>query len=74
MKRVCLNYQTCSYYEYLSSIDDEPLCSSCPECNSITILVKNSFNIKEELSNHKQKTVLNFMKDFLNDNTLPSIE
>jgi ssDNA-binding Zn-finger/Zn-ribbon topoisomerase 1 len=65
MKRVCLNYQSCSYYEYLDSIKDEMLCISCPECNSIAVLVKDTFNTEHELSKQKEtKTVINFMKDF----------
>lgn len=50
MKYVCLNYQNCFYYHYITEEDevdyDQPY-GKCPECNSLTVLVSNDFNIDE---------------------------
>jgi len=55
MKYVCMDYERCDYYQYLT---DEDLTSpqlpviNCPQCNSLAVLVANSYNIKEELEEH----------------------
>jgi ssDNA-binding Zn-finger/Zn-ribbon topoisomerase 1 len=51
MKKVCMNYQDCSYYNYIEDVQDEEPCSTCPECGSLTVLVPNAFNIKEVIEN-----------------------
>lgn len=52
MKYTCLNYENCDYYEYLKDEDLNPSPQpviKCPECNSLAVLVSNTFNIKDEL-------------------------
>ena len=52
MKYTCLDYESCDYYEYLTdedlSLSPQPVIR-CPECNSLAVLVPNTFNIKEKL-------------------------
>ena len=58
MKKVCMNYQECSYYDYIEDVRDEEPFSTCPEWASLTVLVSNTFNIKEVIEN-KPTTVEN---------------
>lgn len=49
MKKTCMNYQQCSYYKYLTpeEVKDSEIIDICPECNSLTVLTKNDFNIRD---------------------------
>lgn len=60
MKQTCLNYQNCSYYNYLTQEEllDLQVISLCPECNSLTVLTNDDFNLKETIeSNNMEETV-----------------
>lgn len=60
MKQTCLNYHNCSYYNYLTQEEllDLQVISLCPECNSLTVLTNDDFNLKETIeSNPMEETV-----------------
>jgi|SaaInlStandDraft_2_1057019.scaffolds.fasta_scaffold653641_1 hypothetical protein len=45
MKIICLNYDNCDYYEYLSSPSTYEYVNSCPECNCLAVVVPDNFDI-----------------------------
>ena len=48
MKYTCMNYEECDYYEYLTQqeLGDARPYKSCPQCNSLAVLLPSSTNIK----------------------------
>lgn len=65
MKITCMNYEQCSYYKYLEleEIKDSEIIDICPECNSLTVLTKNDFNIKNHFESLKKDFNIN---EFIN--------
>lgn len=51
MKYVCMNYDTCDYYEENIEVkSDTPYFQTCPYCLGLIVLVSSTANIEELLS------------------------
>lgn len=48
MKKVCLNYEYCDYFYYYKEeedIDFQNPYQTCPNCNCLTVLVRDDYDI-----------------------------
>ena len=60
-----MNYEQCSYYKYLEpkEVKHSETIDICPECNSLTVLTQNDFNIQDHFESLKKDFNIN---EFIN--------